>query len=263
MRKISLFIPALVLASGISGCAEDEMTIFVEHAKAPAGAPACAYSAGDPWVSSGLLDLAFRNPYGTAFLLNVQLNPRVDPDSLHVESAGVVIEGMEVFVQTPRGEGVGATEYFEFEHYLPPNSREIATGIVISPAIAERLAENYNCLPLDAANYPATSVGIDINGEDASRYLGFVYSQVVFLGHTLSHILVETPEFTFPVQLCCGCLVDWFPCMDECCRHCVLPIPHGMCTPGVANGGLPFDCRSLYYDPNYNYPYCGVCEPLC
>jgi hypothetical protein len=264
MRAIWFVFCVLILATGVFGCAEDETTIFVEHAKEPPSPPDCKSNTKDAEISSGLLDLSFRNPYGTVFLLNTHSVPPDDWD----RPSGIIIDGMEVFVQTSGGEGVGLTEYFEFKQYIPQGVRHIATGMAISPTIAATLADRFDCLPLNDTNYPPGSMGWDRRGEQVPRYLGFVYSQVVFLGHTLSQDLHETPEFAFPVQLCCGCLVNWLYCMNECSRHCVIPVEHGFCTPGVANGGIIYDCRSLYHDPDYSPSpdlepgvYCDTCDP--
>ncbi len=277
MRTPKTIVVALIAAIAMLGCKDNEITFFVEHAKVPAEAPNCSYTPGDNWASMGLLDLSFRGEggalaYETMFLVTNQLMSRENYDNLTAETAGVFIEGMEVFVQTSRGEGVGSSEYFEFENFISPESSDIAWGMVISPSVVDVLASQNACLPLSWNNYPPQTTGnypiTDVNAQLAGRYFGFVYANVVFLGHTGGDVLVETPEFTFPIHLCCGCLVEWGNCLDDCNRYCTDPQPHGMCSLGVANGGQLLDCRALYHDVDYTPPgwdadagvFCDTCD---
>lgn len=249
----------------MTACHDNETTILVEHIKAPAEAPSCSYTVGDGFTSQVGIDLAFGNHFEGAFLLRNQMMSRENYDNAVAESSGIVIEGMELFVQdASSGAGLGSTEYFEREMYLPPEAQSLSIGVVMSMNVVSELISQHRCLELTRANYPHTTIGVDANGRVAGRGLGYVYSQVRFLGHTNGDLLVETPEFTVPIALCCGCMVNWANCVDPCERYCGDPKDHGMCTPGVFNGGDPADCRWLYigmHPPDYDGE--NYCKDIC
>ncbi len=269
-------IAALVLVVVTAGCADNETSFFIEHVKSPAGAPNCEVSKSDAFTSVGGLDLAFRNPYYGSYLLANHLMRREDYGNLQAETNGIFIDGMEAYVRhLATGALAGTTEYYEFEHYVEPEDTAIGFGLMIPSSVVAKLANEFGCLPLEPENYlryETNSLGspIDIQynsemglqirtnqtgdrtdsqGNPYPRYLGTVYSVVRFLGHTNGGTDVETPEFTFPIELCCGCLVDWSLCGAPCADFCSTPQDHSMCTPGLNNGGDPLDCREIFTRP--------------
>ncbi len=244
----------LVIGLGTAACVDNEISFFIEHAKTQPEAPACTWSPSDDFSTTGLIDLAFSSSYPQGFLVQNQLMSREDYDNLIAETNGIFVEGYEVSVRlASTNEAIGGTEAADVEIYVEPESVGIIPVIVLSDSVVDDLADAVGCLPLNSRNYPDETVyssGTDINGEWISRDLGFANAQVRFLGHTNGGLDVETPEFTFGIYLCCGCLVNWNNCSDRCQRYCGEPDENKMCTLGVANGESQFDCRNLYSDPN-------------
>ena len=233
-------IIALLLVSVFAkGCVDNETTFFVEHIKVPPEPPECVVSPSDAWISTGLVDLAFRNAYPSHYLVTNQAVSRVDLPNLKTETNGINIDGAESYTQLMNGDRVlDDPEYYQFQKYIGPGASDIAYAVPMTKAVVERLAQINGCAPL--------TTGM---GRFFPVYYDPVYTAVRFLGHTGGGSDVDTPEFTFLVELCCGCLIDWGNCMEpSCSTYCDEPRAHGMCTLGVANGGALLDCRELTRD---------------
>ncbi|MCP4599484.1 MAG: hypothetical protein GY847_02925 [Proteobacteria bacterium] len=242
-------IPVVLLGILAAGCVENDISFFIEHVKMQPEMPKCEVTESDGFVAQGTLDLSFRNAYGAWYLLSNHLMAREDYGNLKAETNGIIIDGMEVHVRGLDGELHGKTEYYEFEHFIPPEATGVWAGYAIPATVVRELANEHGCLPLNSGNYPSNTIGRDVNGGSV-KYIGMVYSVVRFLGHTNGHSDVTTPKFTFPIHLCCGCLVEWENCVDPCSQYCTDVEEHTMCTPGVFNGGEGYDCRALYHNPD-------------
>ncbi len=258
MPKVML--ATLVLCLLAFGCEDNEISFYVEHAKAQPEAPTCEVSESDGFASYGILDLAFGSSYGGSYLVKNALMSREDYGNLRAETNGIFIDGMEVYVRQMDGSMVGSTEYYEFEHYLAPEETGLAHAVAVPASITQGLADNYGCLLLNDSNYPQDTITYDVNGQRVPRSLDSVYTVVRFLGHSQGGSDVQTPEFTFLIHLCCGCLVDWDNCGNGCSAFCEEPEGHGMCTMGVGNGGAEMDCRMLYHNTGARWGECSIDE---
>ncbi len=253
---------ACLITAGVFalGCKENEISLFVEHMKAPPTAPNCSTTAGDETTPGGLLDLSFRSPYSNYFLLRNSLMGREDYKNTRAETNGVFIEGVEVSVSTADGTPIGSPEYHVFEGYIEPESADIVFGVVVPKSVVDVIADNNGCRELTAGNYPPTDASGQFDaagtidrgeGVDAASAVQQVYASLRFLGHTNAGRDVETPTFTILIRLCCGCLVDWSTCDASLCeRYCEEPDQSQMCSPGVGAGEATFDCRNLYAQIN-------------
>jgi hypothetical protein len=260
MKKAAI-LTVFVFGLGTGACVDNEISFFIEHAKAQPEAPNCVWSPSDEFATTGLIDLAFSNVYNQGFLVQNQLMAREDYDNLIAETNGIFVEGYEVSVRLAPNEAVGETERSDVEIYVEPESVGIIVVTTLSEAIVDTLGGD--CLPLSYANYPPDDMfpeRQDADGNYVPRDEGFAWVNVRFLGHTNGGLDVETPEFTFGIQLCCGCLVDWSACNDPCERYCKDPEGHKMCTLGVANGDSMFDCRAIYSNPAASWECSGVDE---
>ncbi|MCP4676727.1 MAG: hypothetical protein GY854_14685 [Deltaproteobacteria bacterium] len=268
-------LAALVLVAMTAGCEDNEISFFIEHVKTPPSAPKCEVTKSDSFISAGGLDLAFRTSYSGFYLVANHMMSREDYGTLTAETNGIVIDGVEAYVRDLDGVLAGSTEYYEFEHFVPPEDTGIAFGLMIPSSVVSSLASRYSCLSIgerrNYLRYETNSLGdpiaiqynsdmglslrindngdfVDAQGNPYPRYLGMVYSVVRFIGHTNGGREVETPEFTFPIQLCCGCFVDWSLCGNPCSDFCNTPLVYETCQPGM-NGGDPLDCRAISHTP--------------
>ena len=245
-------IIGLAIALGVlaSACVDNEETFFVEHMKVQPEAPACTSSAGDDTASSGLMDLAVATSYSGYYYVTNAAMEREAYDNIRAESDGIFVEGAEVFVTAGEGGGViGGSEYYLFNQFIPPETSDIVPAVSIPPAVVEELATQYGCRR--AWSYTGTEIYDAIengNGQwpPLSEYYGFVYAVVRFIGHTQGGSDVMTQEYSFLVDLCCNCLVEWSNCNTLCGSFCSEADDPTMCHPGVANGsGTGWDCRDV------------------
>jgi hypothetical protein len=244
MRKI-VCVLALLVSMISTGCKIDEQAFYIEHMKVPPEAPKCVSSVSDAASVEGVFDLGFRSEYGGFFQVSNHLVAKESYENSQAESNGIIIDGAEVYVNSMGGKMIGSTEYFQFENYIEPESTDIAYGLAIPASITAALAEGLNCPDLfhdDPEDF--------VVGQNVGVSYEAVYSVVRFIGHTQGHLEVETPEFTYPISICCGCLVNWSVCGSECSKRCTEPdYENSMCQAGVMNAGFKkaYDCRQFYY----------------
>ena len=226
----------------MAGCEPNEISFYVEHVKQQPESPECSVTESDGFAAWGTLDLVFRNSYSGTYLVTNQLMAREDYGNGVAESNGINIDGIETYTRGFDGALLSNTEYYEFELYVEPESSSIAAGIMVSATLADDLAEQIGC-----PTYTELEQGATI-GQELSLFHSGVYSVVRFLGHSSGGVDVMTPEFTFPVNICCGCLIDWSNCASNCSKYCEDPEPNTWCWAGVDNGGNAYDCRYLYHN---------------
>ena len=251
-KALSFFI--LVVGLAALSCEPNEISFFVKHVKAMPTPPACSYSVSDESSPGIVVDLSLRTGVTNAFLLKNALLAREDYDNLRAESNGIFAEGYEVAVNiAATNESVGGSKRYIQEYYLPPQTEDLMLAYTIPPDVVGQLADSLGCLELNSDNYPENTVygrGTDVNGAEISRGLGTAYSTIRFFGHTQGSTDVETQDFSFPIELCCGCVVNWSNCVSLCDRYCGSPVSIKSCNPAVLNGTERLDCRLLYNNPD-------------
>jgi hypothetical protein len=215
-------------------------------------APTCSSSAGDDKASSGTIDLAIASSYAGYYYVTNAAMEREANDNLRAETDGVFVEGAEVYVSAGEGGGmIGGSEYYLFNQFIGPESSDIVAAVAIPPTVVEELATQYGCTR--AWSYGADDIYGAIEGAEAawppaSEYYGYVYAVVRFIGHTQGGSEVMTQEYSFMINLCCNCLVEWNNCLTLCDAYCGDADDPTMCQPGVANGsGEGWDCRDIGY----------------
>ena len=250
-----------VLTAGLSvlvgSCVDNEISLFIEHAKVQPEAPDCVTSPSDDNTSAGEIDLAFRNGFVNMYLIQNQLMSREDYDNLVAETNGVFIDSYDVSVTiASTNQAVGMSERLPSPIYIEPESTEVVSAIVLPAALVDELADAAGCVPLNIINYPEESMlrtaeREDVNGLPVPRTVGTINTSVRFYAHSQGGSDLETQRFTFPISACCGCLVEWGNCDAYCDRYCTEPSAFEedkMCTAGIANGEGMYDCRRMYRD---------------
>ncbi|HUT77002.1 MAG TPA: hypothetical protein VM285_04910 [Polyangia bacterium] len=270
MRGVTTAMAVLVIGLAAAACVDNEQSFYIEHVKVLAEPPGCESNSGDAKAASALLDLALADSYFSYYYLTNGTMLRKEHDNLRAESDGILIDSMEVYVVNIDGELVGGSENYEFQMYLAPDSSDIAPGYVIPAEVVQTLAAGLGCTSAqDLAQevFGPTAAG---NPELASGFyqdiieaidddVGAVYSAVRFLGHTQGGNDVETNEYSFLVQLCCNCLVNWQNCATGNNAYCVAPTEYQSCNPGVVSGsGTDVDCRLFTYGLATNWTENGL-----
>jgi hypothetical protein len=248
----------LAMAVGVAlaaGCADNEVTFYIDHVKAQPAPPECSASTGDPAAPQGLIDLAFGNAYKAFYQVTNRAMVRDQSENLRAETDGIMVEGMEVYVETPEGEIIGGSDtnnFYQYPIYIEPESTDIVFADSLPENIVLELASEKGCAQL--ADYEEADFVKLIEDPSVplpeSKSLGFVYSVVRFLGHTNGGTEVQTPEFPFLIDMCCNCLVAWDNCVNHCSAFCLSPETATTCTPGV--GGFT-DCAFYSHNPKHTW----------
>jgi hypothetical protein len=276
MRVGILSAVALVIAFAAVSCVDNDVTFFVEHMKVQPKPPGCTTNTGDEVAASGLVDLATATSFGGWYYVTNHAMIREEYDNLRAETDGVIVDGMEAYVTTTSGALIGGSEYYEFEMYVPPESSTVLPALAIPNTVVIGLAQEYGCPSMwDLSVVDSLETAIlngTLNDQLVFEWYDAVYSRVRFIGHTQGGSEVETPEFTFMVNLCCNCLTDWSSCSDPCYAFCNEPEDTPFCQPGVANGADTIeDCSSFFYAPGatwmgediYGQPELQGCDITC
>jgi len=253
---------ALVAAIAASSCVENEVTFLVEHMKVQPSPPNCVSSTGDEVAASGYIDLSIAKDFFGYFYVSNHAMIREEYANLRAETDGIVIDGMEVYVVSYDGALIGGSEYYEYERFIPPESSDIVPGVVMPVSVVAELRDSYSCAtPMEWWQSDVqpffTDDGILNTNETIElptvEWFDTIYGKVRFLGHTQGGSEVETPEFSFLIEPCCNCLINWMNCIDPCEAFCGDPDDSETCHVGASTGGdwekEAVDCREIMQFP--------------
>jgi hypothetical protein len=206
------------VAAGFSACVHDDSTIFVRSVLAPQTSSQvgtqCVYTndPAQPFLSSGVLDLALKGEYDAEFLLGNQLVSQANSNQLQTETSLVTISAAIVRITTAGG--------VELNRY----SRLAAASIVPASGNTPGYSEIGPVDIVDGRTIGSDAVQLNLVLGGTVRLV----THVRFSGKTLGGQSVESNEFEFPVDICRGCLVA-FANNPSC------PMPN--CVANVAVGG--------------------------
>lgn len=258
MRTVFLgTVIALALAAAIAGCKENEETFYIEHMKSMPEPPDCEVSAGDPETAGVMLDMAAGPAfdfYGY-FLVKNALVARQNYDNLIAESNGIFVDGSEVILTLPGGGSAGGSEYRSVEKYIPPETSDVVPGITIPATAMDSLRGELGCQSAaDTATQLASAIysGGEVVAPGTEMY-GGGYGTIQFVGHTQGDVEVDTPEFTFAVQLCCNCSINWDACVANPCNAFCVEGENASCALGVNDSVSCSYWMSQLYDPDLTW----------
>lgn len=191
LRLTFLALVALSTAS----CAENRSSLFIQGLLKPSP-PSCevSFSGTSTVFFRGTLDVAFRLNYQGLILVGNQLAARGDPETLRTEVNRVPLEGAEVLLTDAQGEiengffSVAAGGFAEVSSGTTPGYGAIQATL-IPDIVGNALADDLIAQGLGARKE--------------------VVSTIRVFGRTLGGIDVESAEFTFPIDVCYGCLVGF------------------------------------------------------
>jgi hypothetical protein len=194
MKSALLHLPLIAtLTTCATACVDNDSSMYVEGVLALTP-PACEVKA-DPSSAQlfrGTLDVAFLQSYQGAVLVANQLTPRGVKKQLRTETQGVELQGAEITVTNAQG-----TVLEEFSvptgGFVHSNTSEspgygLAFVTMIPPQLGKRLSDQ-----LGQARGASVTVIAGIR---------------VF-GTSLGGTEITSGEFTFPIDVCFGCLVDF------------------------------------------------------
>ena len=225
LRLLTTGITLAMLAPALlSGCADNESSLFIAGVLVPSNECVFDPSAGAALRFNGVLDLAFSDVYFAGLQIGNQLLPRGDPNKLRTETARILIRGAVVSVRT--ADGTVLSEY-----------TTNATGFA-DPARGEN------------PGWGATVVALTPSGLlDGS--IEEINVAVSVFGDTLGGDEIESNTLTYPIFVCTGCLVDCSTALSGTGECSTTEQVEAVCLPGqdeatpcqysieVRNGGEP------------------------
>jgi hypothetical protein len=192
-----------LLAGGIAAmasCKHNDSTLFVQDVLAaqPVSQGAECTFTSDPtqqFISSGVLDLAFRSEYDPTYLIANQSVAEVNSQQLQTETNIITVEGAVVRITDAAGNQLNTFTRLASATVYP------SSGTV--PGYAPITVTTVDS---------ATSTGLKFdNGIAVIRLVTYVK----FFGQTTGGNSIESDEFEFPVDVCNGCLVQFSSTSDD------------------------------------------------
>lgn len=237
--KRASVVGALSVCGGlvVSACADNEQTIFIRQVQAPESGE-CTYSADQSgtFYGLGVLDLALTNQYRAGLLIGNQMVPRANPDQPRAETNRVRLTEAEVHVQLADGSEVGS--------FTVPGNGFVDPGTGTEPGYGL-----FETVLVDPGSAQALSAKLGCAGSRLSS-VGRIVAVTKVFGKTLGGKEVESSEFRFPIEVCCGCLISFPPDANDATAekqpNC-LAVSEGGSTlvePCLAGQDEPLDCRS-------------------
>ena len=186
---------SLLAGAGVvmPACVHNDSSLFVQDVLAPqfvTAGQACSFTSDptQPFLSSGILDVALRTEYDPTFLVGNQLVSQSNSQQLQTETSIITIQGAVVRITDSAGNQLNTFTRLSSATVYP------ATGT--TPGYA-----------------PITVTAVD-PGTATNAVAGMakggsvrVVTYVQFFGQTLGGESVQSDDFEFPVDLCDGCLV--------------------------------------------------------
>jgi len=244
-----------------SACADNEQTIFIRQVQAPESGE-CTYPPDESatFYGLGVLDLALTAQYRAGLLIGNQMVPRADPDRPRAETNRVRLTEAEVHVQLADGTEVGSFTVAGNGFIDPGSGTTPGYGVFLSVLVDPKSAAALQGRLEASAGVPA--------GSCATTRLpgvGRIVSVVKVFGKTLGGKEVESSEFRYPIEVCCGCLVSFppdanDPVLDQ-QPNCMAVAEGGstMETPCHVGQDAPVDCRIC--KSALGAQGAGLCEP--
>lgn len=205
MRTLVGCLSASAIGVLSSACAHNDSTLFIQEVMAPPATKqggACTYlpSATAPFLSEGTFDIGIASTYSAVLQLGNQMVQRgpagPGSDPVHTETSRIVINGAEVSVADASGNQIG-------------NFTSVATAFV---DVGNAGTSGLGAVGITAIDAKTASslCGLFSTGDVAT--VASTRHQLVLtikaFGKTLGGTDVESQEFTYPVTVCKGCLVD-------------------------------------------------------
>jgi hypothetical protein len=225
-----------------SSCADNRSTIFIAGVLKQIP-PTCIVvaSAQSAILGAGLVDVSISSSYRAWFLTGNEMVARGDKQSVRTETSRVTINKVEVRLTDSTGEALNCGDQDDCGAYSV-----FATGFV---DVARGEDPGYGAFNVEVIpSIVGASLADSFGGGTApltSRTT--VIANVKASGVTLGGEDVKSAEFTFPIEVCYGCLIN-YNAIDVTTRHalCTIGDDH---TPGSYCGfgqDDPVSCEDCF-----------------
>jgi hypothetical protein len=223
-----------------AACVHDDSTIFIRDALASKFAQTgmqCLYTPDptQPFISSGVLDIALQAQYEGAFMVGNQMVPEVNTSQLQTETSTATIQGAVVRITDTDGKQIRTFTRLT-SATIPPSTGGVPGWSPVFVTIID---------PTALANDGNIQQLLALTPGQAGYVRLVTYTR--FFGRTLGGQSVESNEFEFPVDVCNGCLVAFSNnsgfqapnCVGNAASTTATAQPQIPCIPGQ---DLPIDC---------------------
>lgn len=183
--KKSILVLGLVGSGSLlsTSCAENESMLFIEGVMALDRSDCVLRPEGNSvLLPSGIMDRALTSRYQAGLLVGSQLIQRGDKARLRTETARMSLLGAEISIESPAG------------GELIPAYSTIGTGFVN---------------PSSGTEPGFGAIIVEIVPAGATLPEGLVLAKIRAFGETLGGQEVESNEYSFPIQVCTGCLIAY------------------------------------------------------
>lgn len=232
-------------------CENNAASVFIRQMNAPVAAGQVCTIPFEPnaqRVSEGIMDVGIRDDYLVNPLMQSALIATANPNSGRVETNGANIEGFVIELRdgSPDGPLIEVPFSVYQSTHIPASfggtpSFGVSTIQVIPPGIGQRLRN-------DVCVVDRQGVTSECPVPRIRERVKRIIVRLTAFGRTQGAIPIETPTFDFPVNVCCGCLLQFpsdanLPDMlwpgPDCNSGIALQGP-GLCQPGQ---DFLLDCR--------------------
>lgn len=243
------------------GCEQNAATATITQMNAPQVSGTTCSVPNDldsPRLSEGIMDVGLRDDYFVSPLIRNSLVATANPTFGRIESNNIVIEGFVVELHEGSPEGALLERPFSvYQSTLVPvgnggqASYQVTTLQVIPPPVGQRLRTDVCVIDTQGVteNCPVPRI---------RQRVKRIIVRLSAFGSTEGHIAIETPVYDFPVNVCCGCTVQFPADSDQAemlrpgpdCNSGLPVASQGSCYPGM---DFPVDCR---YCASSNPAFC-------
>ena len=246
-KAIGVLVGGGIVIVSAGSCVRNDASLIIMGMLAPpvsassGSTSSCLYQAviTGPFISTGVMDLAFTQEYEPVLLLGNQLVPQGNAALDKIETNNINVQGAVVSITDASGASVGASYTAPASAFLQPSSGG-------TPGLATL------AVPLISPQAAAT-VGTTFTG--TKRLISTVY---VF-GTTSGGTQIESNQAQFEVDACVGCLVVYPQAADDPTLakqpNCAASGSTGgssITVPCVMGQDQPIDCR-----------LCSTTNPVC
>ncbi len=234
------------------GCVDNEVSFFIQQGQVPqpSGTSGCVVTSEPDALhrNQGLLDLALSTRYVLNPLYRSEVLSSARRTSGRPEMRGIFVDGADIELRDPANTDPTASPLFRY--------RVVSTAFV-PPATAESPGYGFGNLELIPA-----SVGATLRDQLCPPNLSTVSAQcpvptwpdtrqqlvvtVRPFGHTMGEVYVSGSHYTYPITLCCHCLVTFSAAGDDPTRDgpdcsATTTVSTTTCDPGQDDA---VDCRA-------------------
>lgn len=249
-----LFVAAgsALLVGVMPGCAENQSTLFIRQAQVPQSVSGGACKVDNSATASirmhGTLDVAIASQYVAHLLVGNQMVDRGSREELKVETSRVQLEGSEVYLTDSGGNRIAGPYTVPGSGFIDPASGSNASFGLLDTVL------------VDSATTAKLKAELSAQPRGTVRRLT---AHAKVFGKTLGDIEIESGEWSFPIDVCFGCLVSYpreaeNPALQQRPNCQSISDETNIPTPCHVGQDDPVDCRICHRVA----PTSGVCEPI-